>query len=404
MSKTMIDVNLHDDAPRKNEEWLSAILEVSRDGLLIEDDELIVYVNKAYAHLFGYELPGELIGQHVSLVLSPQDNERMLEFGRSRLRGEATTPSIYEFKGKRKDGHLIDLEASVSTSVINGKAYITTAVRDIAERKQSERELRQARDELEKRVTERTIELARSNEGLQAEINERQRVEEGRRELLRQIVNAQEEERRRIARELHDQMGQHLTAIMLEVESLKHHFQAEPSCQKSLHQLDSLTNHLSKEIHTLALELRPTALDDVGFYSALRNYVEEWAARYRLSVDLHIKGTDDARLPPHIETTLYRIAQEALTNIVRHAESDHVSLIVEQRSDHVMAIIEDDGQGFDVESTFKPSVNSRRIGLLGMRERATLVGGSLNIESTPGGGTTVFVSLPIPQHTRRSQG
>jgi len=166
-----------EEALKQSQEWLAAIFEASRDGIVVEEDEYIVYANRSYALLYGYDSPEELLGKHLSVVQAPEDNERMLEFGRKRLRGEPT-PSVYEFKGIRKDGTLIDLEASVSTSIIAGKAYIITVVRDIAERKQAQEALRKAHEELEARVEERTAELTKANAILKEQIEERARAED----------------------------------------------------------------------------------------------------------------------------------------------------------------------------------------------------------------------------------
>lgn len=217
-----------EDELRRSEEWLRAILHASRDGIIVEKDERIVYANDAYARLLGYDCRDELVGSHVSAVVSPHDVGRLVEFGKRRVCGEAI-PSLYEFEGKRKDGTPIDLEASVSTQTVGGETYITTAIRDIADRKRSAEALLRARDELEERVGRRTAELARANEVLQTEIAERRRTEEARQELLRRLDAAQEEERRRISLELHDQVGQHLTAIMHGLQSLKLSPRCEPT-------------------------------------------------------------------------------------------------------------------------------------------------------------------------------
>jgi PAS domain S-box-containing protein len=385
-----------EEALRESEEWLRSIFEASRDGILVEDAERIVYINKSYTQLFGYDSPEDLTGRHVSTVISPEDVERMLEFGSRRKRGEQPA-SVYEFKGKRKDGTLIDVEASVSTSVVAGRVYITTMVRDIAERKQAEESLRQAHDELEKRVSERTVELAKTNQTLQAEIRERTRMSEARKQLLQQIVTAQEDERRRISRELHDQMGQHLTAILLLVNSLKLSPQLETETNSRFEQLEEVAHQISREVDTLAWELRPTVLDDLGLQAALGNYVEKWSKRSGVSVDFHSIGLADRRLPPQIETAIYRIAQEALTNIIKHAQATNVGVILDRRDNQVSVIIEDNGCGFDVEAMLTAPTEERRMGVLGMQERTLLVGGTLNIESTPGVGTTIFVRIPLEQ-------
>ena len=243
-------------ALRQSEEWLRAIFNASRDGILVEDNEQIVYVNQAYADLFGYDATAELIGRHVSVVISPADMERMLDFGRQRARGELAT-AIYEFKGRRKDGTLLDVEASVSTSIVAGHAYITTMLRDIVERKQAESALLLAHDELEQKIAARTVELADTNATLQAEIRERAHAETARRELLRQLVTVQEDERRRISLELHDQMGQHIAATALLLDSLKAVRQWEAPANKYFQQLEEVTNQLSQEVDRLSWELRP---------------------------------------------------------------------------------------------------------------------------------------------------
>ncbi|MCA1576171.1 MAG: PAS domain S-box protein [Acidobacteria bacterium] len=380
-------------ALRKSEEWLRVIFAASRDGILVEDNEQIVYVNQAYADLFGYAAPAQLVGRHVSVVIAPSDRERMLEFGRRRARGELTT-SVYEFQGQRQDGTLINVEASVSTSIIGGRAYITTTIRDIAERKQAQAALLKAHDDLERKVLERTAELLDLNTTLQAEIRERAETEEARRELLQQIVTVQEDERRRISRELHDQIGQHLAAIGLLTNSLKELPPLDPTADKRFRQLEEVTDQLAREVERLSWELRPTALDDLGLSTALSNYVAKWSELSHMPVEFHSTGFDEERLAPQVETAIYRIVQEALTNIIKHAGATCVSLILERWDGQVSAVVEDDGCGFDVEAAHTANEGGRNLGLMGMRERATLVGGTFNIESTPGAGTTIFVRIP----------
>jgi two-component system CheB/CheR fusion protein len=275
------------------------------------------------------------------------------------------------------------------------EGVLLSIVRDIGERKQAEEALRWAYDELEGRVEERTAQLARANETLKAEVAERLRVEEARRELLGRLVSAQEEERRRISRELHDQMGQQLAALMMGLKTLGVESYGRGPTLDTLRQLEVITDELSREVHTLAWGLRPPALDDLGLETALCNYVEEWAERARVPVDFHSAGFGGGRLPLTHETAVYRIAQEALTNVARHSVADRVSFILERRGDHVLAVIEDNGGGFDVEAVMSPAGRGRRLGLLGMRERAALLGGTINVESAHGAGTTLFVRIPF---------
>jgi signal transduction histidine kinase len=239
------------------------------------------------------------------------------------------------------------------------------------------------------------LQHARLFEQAQRELVERQRAETERIQLLRRLVTAQEEERRRVAHDLHDQMGQHLSALMLGLKGLEHHSSGSSPTIELVHQLQGLTDQLIQEVRRLAWELRPAVLDNLGLSTALRRYAEEWSQRCGVGVDFHSSGFDDQRLPPPVETALYRVVQEALTNVLRHAHAQRVSVLLERHHDHVLAIVEDDGQGFDAEATMNAPDAQRRLGLLGMQERVALVEGTFEIESTPGGGATVFVRVPL---------
>jgi len=223
---------------------------------------------------------------------------------------------------------------------------------------------------------------------------ELKRREELRGQLLEQIIIAQEEERRRIARELHDQTGQALTSLLVGLHTLE----TDPN-PKRLHELKEIVTSTLDGVRNLALELRPSVLDDLGLVPALQRYVRTCAA-YNLAVDFQTVGLDSLRLPAPLETALYRIVQEALTNVVRHAHACQVSLLLEAREDAVVAIVEDDGCGFEVERLMRGPVDEHWLGLHGMRERAELLGGRLTIESAPGVGTTVFVELPLSEERR----
>lgn len=263
-------------------------------------------------------------------------------------------------------------------------------------RKQVEDALRKAHDDLELRVEQRTVELSTVNETLRAEVIEHKKSEAARGNLLRQLVTAQEEERRRISRELHDQMGQQLNALMLGLKNLGalSGNGASPH-KKSFQQLQELTEQLMEETHHLAWELRPAALDDLGLQTALANYVEKWSERCGITTDFHGNGLDKHRLPPPIETAVYRIVQEALSNVLKHACANRVSVILEHRRDQLLTIVEDDGHGFDVEDVRLAPGEGGGLGLLGIRERVSLVGGSFDIESHPGAGTTLVIRIPV---------
>ena len=214
-----------------------------------------------------------------------------------------------------------------------------------------------------------------------------------RRQLLARLITAQEEERKRIARELHDQMGQSLTSLIMTLRILSE-TECSPEAQGYIRELRETVGRILEEIRELALELRPSVLDDLGLLPAIRHYLKELRDKYRLFVDFHALGLDGHRLAPETETALYRIVQEALTNIVRHAQAQNVSVLLDLQADCLKLIVEDDGVGFDVSGTMDIGPDQRNLGLYGMRERVALLGGTLTIESTPGAGTTVYVTIP----------
>jgi signal transduction histidine kinase len=213
-------------------------------------------------------------------------------------------------------------------------------------------------------------------------------------ELLARVLSAQEDERRRIARELHDEAGQALTSVLLGLKALEDTCPV-PSHRSKAADLRSVTSETLDLMHDLALELRPSTLDDIGLVAALQRYVADYARKYEVLADFHPGDLTGVRLDPQAETALYRIAQEALTNVARHAGAKNISVLLDKRDGRATLVVEDDGSGFDIEAARRPGPSGRKLGILGMEERAALVGGNITIESRPGGGTTVFAEVPV---------
>jgi PAS domain S-box-containing protein len=233
--------------------------------------------------------------------------------------------------------------------------------------------------------------------GLILETTERRRAEEERTQILQRLIGVQEEERRRIAREMHDEFGQQLTALILQLGMLKGDCGNGQEVRARLESLEASARQLDREVEFLVWKLRPTALDDLGLRAALERHARNWSATFGVPCEVHVRGMGRERLAPEGETTLYRIAQEALNNVAKYARASNVGVVLARDDGQVSLIVEDDGVGFEVEKT--QGGKGGGFGLIGMRERAALVGGTVEVESRSGGGTTVYVRIPARETT-----
>jgi signal transduction histidine kinase len=207
------------------------------------------------------------------------------------------------------------------------------------------------------------------------------------RDAVRRVVEAQELERARLARELHDETGQALTSILLGLKPLEETAKSAEA-QEALASVRELVISTLQNVRRLAVELRPSALDDFGLVPAVERLTETFREQSGLQVDLESQIGEE-RLANEVETTVYRVIQEALTNIVKHADACRVSILLQRKNGAVVAVVEDDGSGFDTSSTREDA-----LGLAGMRERVSLAGGRLQVESAPGSGTTLVAEVP----------
>jgi len=383
-----------ESALRESEERLSLAFAGAQEGVWDWNLETgaVVY-SSHWRKMLGY---GEDdIEPHVSAwerLLHPDDRAAVREVVDGVLRGERDY--TIEFRLRHKDGHYVHV-LSRGFPVRRHDGFVGRIVGthfDLSERKRTEEALRRAHEQLEIRVKERTAELALANASLREEMLERERAERARTELLSRLVFAQEDERRRIAREMHDQFGEQLTALGLGIRTLKDSCGSDSRLAPQVSVLEKVAQQLDQDVDHLVWELRPTALDDLGLRAALANYVQDWSVRAGVRAELHTTGLTSARLTSEVETTLYRIAQEALNNIAKHADAENVDVILERRPDYVSLIIEDDGVGFDHPAAGSPH---QGFGLLGMQERAALVGATVQIESATGEGTTIIVRMPM---------
>jgi two-component system, NarL family, sensor histidine kinase UhpB len=209
-----------------------------------------------------------------------------------------------------------------------------------------------------------------------------------------QIINAQERERQRIARELHDETSQVLTSLLISLAVLEESVETQEARER-IAETRALAHSTLRAIRNLSIDLRPSALDDLGLLPALRWYVKEYQRKCSIEVEFQATGFKE-RLPAEMETALYRIVQESLTNTAKHANARRVTIMLKEDSNTIYARIADDGRGFDYEALLRTPNQELGLGLAGMHERAVLLDGALNIHSAPGQGTTIEVSIPLP--------
>ena len=254
------------------------------------------------------------------------------------------------------------------------------------------------------RLADLTRRLRRQNRQLRvASQAERARLFEAvaqQREQLRalagRLTEVQEAERKQLARELHDEMGQALTAISINLATIDSALPegCPPRIRERLEDAASLTDRTLEQIRELSLDLRPSMLDDFGLVPTLRWYIKRYASRVDIRTELNANGCD-VRFAPAVETTLYRVLQEALTNVARHAQAEAVHLSLYQHDGRVCALIEDDGVGFDLDSVLNQNAPEHGAGLLGIRERVALLDGDFEIDTRPGQGTRLSISIPL---------
>lgn len=333
--------------------------------------------------IFGYTAE-EAIGQAERIIFTPEDqakNVPKLEMKIAREKGSA----IDERWHLRKDGSRFYASGFQTALYENGNltGYAKIA-RDLTERLTLEEQLRSANTDLESKIQKRTSELKK-------EIIKHKKSEEKRAELLRKIVSVQEDERKRISRDLHDHLGQKLTALSLNLELVKQKCEEDELCEL-IAQAQERAKEVDTELSFLAWELRPSSIDELGLEVTLENYAREFSRHFQIPVGFHSRGFKKKRLLPELELNLYRIAQEALNNIAKHAQATEVSVLLEKPDNHIVLIIEDNGVGFNLNEKVN---RNKRLGLIGMNERATLVGGKVEIESALGKGTTIYSRVPL---------
>ena len=340
---------------QKVDQLALAIANIGEGVCVTDPDGRILFVNQALEQILGYQ-PGEMVGEPVARLYPGGAEDPGLE---KIMAGLAAGGWSGEVELLSKNGEPVpSLETAAAIYDAGGRSvgFVCTNI-DIRERKVAEEELRY-----------RNLELQT---------------------LSRRLVEVQEAERRHVARELHDEIGQVLTGLKLSLELIPK--VPENAVKANLEESKNLVNELMGKVREMSLDLRPAMLDDLGLLPTLLWYFERFTARTQVEVGFEHTGLD-RRFLPEVETTAYRIVQEALTNVARHAGADGVSVRLWSNDEVLGLSIEDHGAGFDAADE---SILNKSNGLAGMRERATLLGGRLTLESAPGLGTNLFAELPF---------
>jgi len=346
-------------------EEFQVLFEHAPNGVVVVDgDGLMALVNTRMEEMFGYGRE-ELVGQPVEMLIPERLRAGHAEYRtlfavRPESRPMGAGGDLF---GRRRDGVEFPVEIGLNPiRTLAGDLMMATVV-DVTARK-------------------------RSAEWLDAALAERD-------DLRRRFMQAQEHERVRLARDLHDQTGQSLTAAMLELKGIES--SVDPGGRDRIRQLRKQMEEMGKTLHRVAWELRPASIDELGLASALATYVSEWSVQYGLEADFHCVDPRVDELSDEVRTTIYRVVQEGLTNIVKHAQpASAVSVVIERVDGMLRLTIEDDGGGFNA-ATSNEAVAERNggLGLAGMRERLALIGGTLEIESSIGAGTAIFARIPL---------
>ncbi len=253
-------------------------------------------------------------------------------------------------------------------------------------------------------VEERTTELAKTTEQLERELTERKRAEEHIRTLTQELMKAQESERQRISRDLHDHLAQDLSSLKIGLDTLlDNHTEAPPEMGQRVNELSRMLRGTIMAVRDLAYDLRPASLDQLGLVQTIHEYCEDFYAKNGVKIDFFAGGIDDPKLDFDTKITLYRLIQEGLNNVRKHADASQVTIRLIGSFPNIILRIEDNGKGFDVEDRLVSAANERRMGLRSMEERLRLLQGKMMIESRPMEGTRIFIEFPYKEQKRGSK-
>jgi two-component system sensor histidine kinase UhpB len=353
-------------------------------------DGSFITVNKSWLKTLGYT-EEDMKDLKIFEIVAPESQETFAGIFKKLLNGEEF--QNFEVTYITKDGKKVVLEGNSTSLVQQGTlSHARSFFRDITDRKNAEEELKKLNEELELRVIEKTNELKDINHQLEKEIIEHKEIEQQLRHLSSRLQSVREEERKSIAREIHDELGQQLTGIKMDLSWLhkKIDYEQPAELQQKVKVLISLIDTTIKTVRKISTELRPGLLDDLGLIAAIEWQCSEFQKRNGIKCQFNTK-LEDADFGTTLSTEVFRIVQETLTNILRHANATLVEIKMSISENFLSVEIKDNGQGITQEEIR----NTKSLGLLGMGERAKIIGGKFSIEGKPQNGTTVKLQVPL---------
>ena len=358
--------------------------------LLKDENGLVLFANEAVKHVLGY-MPEEVLGTAwYDLLAIPNPAQRRTPI-KPRI-GRNQTPQYYDIELRCRDGQKIWM---AWTEIFRENEGLICVGRDITPRKRMDQELQRAHDMLEQRVRARTLDLEVANKQLKALYEQFKKESDERKQLSKQLIDLLEADRFAVATDLHDHIGQNLTTLKLDLERLVNSKTADAvSSTELLDRAKLKVDLVMKEVKNLARGLRPVALDVLGLVPSLRSLFTEIQESSGIEIDFYYTEIPE-RLDHNKKLGIYRIAQEAITNILKHAKAHEVQVNLIAKEDIISISVEDDGVGFDyTEFRSGPHANES-LGLVLMRERAIQLNGEFSLESRTGYGTQVLIEIPV---------
>lgn len=383
---------------RRSQKLFFTIARVSPVGLFRTDSEgQHVYVNECWSEITGLSL-GETYGEGWANALHPADKERVVSEWHYAVQGDLPFESEFRFMGQSGTIKWVIGRAIAERGVHGERLGYVGTITDITDRKRMEEELRKANDGLEKKVEERTAQLVASNTSLQQEIEKRKIVgeklkesQERLRNLAKHLQKIREQERSFLSRELHDELGQALTGMKMDIRWIERRLpEGNALILERLHSIVMLIDSAILSVQRLSMALRPPALDDFGLNEVIALVLKDFEKRTNITCEF-IPTPQLAVVNKEISTEMFRIFQEALTNIARHAGAQRITVILQNLEDRLTMEVRDDGRGI----TKKEIIDPTSIGITGMRERIYALEGTLEIKGVQGKGTTVTVNIPL---------